>query len=314
MSTVMAWVRHEGEAARFREGVWRILDPKITLASVASMALGAALAAHDGPFAWGWFVACALGIFGVEAGKNAAGECVDWQSGADGGVALEDRSPFSGGKRVLVDRLLTPEHTWAMAWAGFGLGIATGLAIMVWREPRVLWVGLVGLGLAWAYHGAPIRLSYRGLGELAVVVVYGPLIAGGTYLVQRATWPASVTWSAVPLGLLIGAFLWINEFPDLRADLAAGKNTLVVRIGRPAAARVFLLLQAAGFAGLLALPWLGVPPGVRWGLLGLPAGVAAAARLLRHPDHTPSIIPAQALTLAAFVLSAAGSAAGILLG
>lgn len=313
MSSVMIWVRQEGYAARFREGVWRIMDPKITLASVASMTLGAALAAHDGPVAWGWLALCALGIFGIEAGKNAAGECVDWHSGADAGVAPEDRSPFSGGKRVLVDLLLTPEHTMLLAWAGFGLGLASGLAIFLWREPQVVWVGVAGIALAWAYHGSPVRLSYRGLGELAVVLVYGPLIAGGTYLVQRGSWPAYVTWSAVPLGLLIGAFLWINEFPDARADSAAGKRTLVVRIGRPASAMAFLGLQIAGFAGLAALPWLGAPPGAPWGLVGLPAGLAASGLLLRHPDHTPSIIPAQALTLVAFLLAAVGSAAGIVM-
>jgi len=313
MSTVLTWFRHEGYATRFREGVWRIVDPKITLASVASMVLGAALAAHDGPMDWGWFVVCVLGIFGIEAGKNAAGEVVDWQSGADAGVAPEDRSPFSGGKRVLVDRLLTPEHTMVLAWIGFGVGVAAGVAILALREPQILWVGVAGIALAWAYHGWPVRLSYRGLGELAVVVVYGPLIAGGTYLVQRGHWPAYVTWAAVPLGLLIGAFLWINEFPDFAADLAAGKQTLVTRMGRRPAAVAFLAFELAGFAALAALPQLGVPAGIEWGLAGLPLGLAAAVLLLRHPDLTPSIIPAQALTLAAFLAAAAGSAAGILL-
>src|SRR5512142_1587467 len=83
-------------------GVWRVADPKITLASVASMLVGAGAAAWKGPIAWGWLILTVLGIFCVEAAKNASGEIFDWDSGADEGVREDERSPFSGGKRVIV--------------------------------------------------------------------------------------------------------------------------------------------------------------------------------------------------------------------
>src|SRR5512134_1316312 len=88
-------------------GVWRVADPKITLASVASMLVGAAVAAWQGPIAWGWLVLTVLGIFAIEAAKNASGEIFDWDSGADEGILEDERSPFSGGKRVIVDGLMT---------------------------------------------------------------------------------------------------------------------------------------------------------------------------------------------------------------
>ncbi len=68
------------------------------------------------------------------------------------------------------------------------------------------------------YHAPPFKLSYRGLGELAVALGYGPLIAIGTYLVRRGHVTSEVLFVSPPLGLLIGAFLWINEFPDYAAD------------------------------------------------------------------------------------------------
>lgn len=302
-----------GAARRdFWRGVWRVADPKITLASAAAMLLGAAAAAHAGPLHWGWLALTLAGIFCVEAAKNASGEIFDWDSGADQAVAAEDRSPFSGGKRILVDRLMSRRQAAAVAAAFYALGGAAGLAIALAHEPAVLWLGLAGASLAFFYHAPPFKLSYRGLGELAVAIAYGPLITCGTYLVQRHRIDLAVLLLSLPLGLLIAGFLWVNEFPDRRADAAAGKRTLVVRLGAARAARAFALLVAAAYAALLLLPLAGLPLAVLGGLAGLPSAVAAARRLLRAPTTTSRIIPAQAWTLLSFLLLAAGSAAGLI--
>ena len=220
-------------ATNFAQGFWRLADPKISLASAASMLLGASAAAAAGPLSVGWLAVTVLGIFAVEVAKNASGEVFDWDSGTDLRIRPEDRSPFSGGKRVLVDGLLTRAtglgHRHRRVSAGRR---ERGWPSSRWREPGVLWLGVAGLALAFFYHAPPFRLSYRGLGELAVAVSYGPLICAGTYLVQRGRMPTSVVLLSLPLGLLIAAFLWINEFPDYSADAMSGKRTLVVRLGR----------------------------------------------------------------------------------
>lgn len=296
----------------FGQGFWRLADPKISLASFASIGLGLAAAAAVGPVHWGWFGLTVLGIFALEVAKNASGEVVDFESGVDLAVAEEDRSPFSGGKRVIVDRLLTRRETTAIATGAYLIGIVAGLAIVRWREPGVLWIGVAGVGLAYFYHGGPLRLAYRGLGELAVAVAYGPLILAGTYLVQRGEVTATALWLSVPLGLLIGLFLWANEFPDYRADRAAGKRTLVVRLGRPAASRVFMGLMLATCLLTVLLPLLVVPRGALLGVVAV-APAATAAHLLRgSPEVTAGIVPAQARTLLAFVLYAIGAGVGML--
>lgn len=294
-------------------GVWRVADPKITLASVASMIVGATAAAHAGPIAWEWLAVTVLGIFAVEAAKNASGEIFDWDSGADQGVRADERSPFSGGKRVIVDGLLTRRQTALVAAAFYLVAVAAGLLIVVEREPAVLWVGMVGMALAFFYHAPPFKLAYRGLGELAVAVSYGPVIAAGTYLVQRHAISAAVLWTSLPLALGTGAFLWINEFPDARADAAAGKRTLVVRLGRRRAAAGFAVVLAAAYAALLLLPGVGLPAEVWLGFLGAPHAAAATARVVRFPDTPRELIPAQAWTLLSFVLMAVGIGAGLVL-
>ena len=125
-------------ASTFGAGLWRLADPRISLASMAAMALGVAAAAHDGPLAWGWLAMTVSGIFLIEVAKNASGELFDFDSGADLAVAPEDRSPFSGGKRVLVDRLLTRGQTTGIAVAAYAAAASIGVVIADVREPRVL--------------------------------------------------------------------------------------------------------------------------------------------------------------------------------
>jgi 1,4-dihydroxy-2-naphthoate octaprenyltransferase len=117
---------------------------------------------------------------------------------------------------------------------------------------------------------------------------------------------------ALPLGILIAAFLWINEFPDYHADLQAEKRTLVVRLGRRRASRLFAGLFATAFAMQALLPAFGLPRAVWLGAIGLPSAIFAARRALAHYEATAMLIPAQAQTLLAFVLLAIGSGLGLL--
>jgi 1,4-dihydroxy-2-naphthoate octaprenyltransferase len=298
----------------FWQGFWRLADPKISLASFAGIFLGACMAAADQPLAWGWLVLTTLGVFCVEVAKNASGEIVDFDSGTDLAIADGERSPFSGGKRVLVDRLLTRRQTWAIAAVFFLAAIMIGLVIVMLRDSRVLALGAIGVGLAWYYHGGTIRLSYRGLGELAVALAYGPLVVCGTYLVQTGDVSAPLLHTSMALGLLVAAFLWINEFPDYRADKQAGKNNLVVRLGPHKAALCYVTIIATGYTWLVlaAIKFPG-GAGLLWGLAGAIPAVFSAWRLLNNTNDTNALIPAQAASLASFVLMACGAGLGYLL-
>jgi len=301
-------------ATKFVQGFWRLADPKISLASAAGILLGASSAAAAGPIAVGWLLLTVLGIFAVEVAKNASGEVFDWDSGTDLKVRAEDRSPFSGGKRVLVDELLTRGQTWGIAVGGYLLAAIAGLCIVGWREERVLWFGLAGMALAFFYHAPPFRLSYCGLGELAVAISYGPLVCAGTYLVQRGTIPTGIVLLSLPLGILIAAFLWINEFPDYSADALSGKRTLVVRLGRRGAAAGFVWLGVSAAVVTAVLPAAGLPATVWLGGIAALRYIPAARALLATPEDTAAIVPAQAMTLQAFLLYSLGASIGMLIG
>jgi 1,4-dihydroxy-2-naphthoate octaprenyltransferase len=299
-----------GTASEMLRGIWRLADPKISLASVSSMLLGAGAAASLGPLDPTWLTVTVLGIFFIEVGKNASGEIFDFA--ADAAVQEVDRSPFSGGKRVLIDGLLTPRQTGIVAGAGFVGGIGLGLWIAVAREPRVAVLGAVGVACAWFYNAAPIRLAYRGLGEAAVALCYGPLIFAGTVIVQRHEVPWALVSVSLPLGLLIAAFLWVCELPDCAADRSVGKHTLVARLGRRRAGRLYAAIVVAAAGMVAALPALGAPRGAWLGLVFLVPSVAAASILWRRSESTTRIIAAQKLALVSFLAYAAGAGAGLL--
>jgi 1,4-dihydroxy-2-naphthoate octaprenyltransferase len=299
----------------FLQGFWRLADPKISLASFSGVFMAACMAAADYVLAPAWLLLTIAGIFAVEIAKNASGDLVDFDSGTDLAVAEEDRTPFSGGKRVLVDGLLTRRQTFSIAMFFYAIAIIIGLIIVVFRDDRVLFLGVAGIALAWFYHSGPIRLSYRGWGELAVGVSYGPLVVLGTYLVQTGTVTATALHASLVLGLLVAAFLWINEFPDYSADKASGKRNLVVKIGLLRATYVYLLMLVIGYGWLVYIAVNGdVTGGFLWGLLGMPAACFSVLRLFKYNGNTRSLIPAQAASLASFVLMAVGTGLGYAFG
>lgn len=299
----------------FRVGFWRLADPKISITSAASMAIGGALAARDDSFSWSWFLIMGLAMFCMEVAKNAWGDVYDYDSGTDLAVKPEDRTNFSGGKRVLVDHILTRRQTWIIAGLFGGAGLLLGALMVFLREPSLIWLGSLALLLGWSYHGPPLQLAYRGLGELDVVLCYGPLIALATYALLTHEYHADVIWASLPLGLFTTAFLWVNEFPDYEADRSAKKNNLVVRLGKHRASRLLPLIYLLALGLLILAVAIGALHS--FALLGIVAAVPAAicvwwtwldpVTFYRHR-------PAQPLALLAFVLLSAGITTGILLG
>ena len=299
--------------ARLLAGIFRLADPKIMLASLVPFAAGAAIAHREGARVSPLLAAVALGaVFGVEVGKNAVNDFYDFRSGADLGVRPEERTPFSGGKRVLVDGLLTERQVVANAFAGFAFALLFGLYLALAVDPRLFALGALGAAVSIAYTAPPFKLSYRGWGEVAVFAAYGPGIVLGTEtLFARKITPDAI-WASLSLGALIAGVLLVNELPDERADRGAGKRTWAVRLGRRGATRVATALFLAGFG----LPVLAIAAGQTARLAGLLLGVPAAAiavRELTRPSGASRIVVAEAATLLAYVLAGAGLAASFLL-
>jgi 1,4-dihydroxy-2-naphthoate octaprenyltransferase len=299
----------------FSTGLWRLADPKISITSAASMAIGASMAADSPGFSWRWLIVMALAMFFMEVAKNAWGDVIDYDSGTDLAVAEEDRTDFSGGKRVLVDELLSRRQTWAIA-AGFtAAGLLLGALMVFQREPALFILGCAALFLGWSYHGPPLQLAYRGLGELDVVLIYGPAIAMATHVLMAGQSYVAVVWASIPLGIFIAAFLWLNEFPDHDADLGAGKRNLVVRLGKRRASRLLPLIYIVGLLLLAVAMALDIlPTGTSLAFVAAIPAAVASRWCWQDPMTFYRTRPAQPAALLAFVTLSAGISAGVLLG
>jgi 1,4-dihydroxy-2-naphthoate octaprenyltransferase len=102
----------------------------------------------------------------------------------------------------------------------------------------------------------------------------------------------------LPLAFLITAIIWINEFPDLEADMAAAKRHLVVRLGLNPSRFVYAVLMLAPFVSLFVLMEVfHLPDLIVAGLMPLPLAVRAIRLAWRTAPTDPKFVPAQALTI-----------------
>ena len=134
--------------------------------------------------------------------------------------------------------------------------------------------------------------------RLANGVGCGPLIVLGSYYVQaqRLTWEAF--WVSAPVGLLIAAVLYINEFPDEDLDAASGRKTVPVVLGRDRAVWGYVALLSAAYVIVVLGVIIGLFPG--WlclALLTLPLASRAARTAVVYHSEVASLIPAMATTV-----------------
>jgi 1,4-dihydroxy-2-naphthoate octaprenyltransferase len=237
-------------------------------ATAVPVLLGIAVAAHHGFFTWWTALLTLVGGSLAHLAINVTNDIFDTLSGAD--EANTTPTQFSGGSRVALYDLVTIRGLAGLAIGLFGAAAAIGLLLVaITGSMLLLWIGIAGIAVGVAYTAPPLKLVYRGLGEIAVAIGFGPIMLLGAYVVQtgRLAWEPFVL-SLVP-GILIALILYVNEVPDRRADAVAGKLTLPARFG-PEAIRIGYLVSAlAAFAVVVA--------GVAAGLLPWPTLVALAA-------------------------------------
>lgn len=234
----------------------------------------------------------------AHAGANVLNDYYDGLNGSD--AANQQRLfPFTGGSRFIQNGVLSLEQT---RWFGYALlasVVPPGLWLMWHSSVDLLFIGLAGLLLAWAYSAPPLQLMARGLGELAIAAGWG-LVVVGSDLVQRGEFSVFPLVVALPFSLLVTAILYLNQFPDVLADAFAGKRTLVVRLGVHSARWGLCLLCLVAYLWLIgAIALHRLPLIASIGLLPALLSYRACRGLLAYASRPERLLLPIRLTIAA---------------
>jgi 1,4-dihydroxy-2-naphthoate octaprenyltransferase len=237
----------------------------------------------------------------AHAGINVLNDYYDELNGTD--RANTDRVfPFTGGSRFIQNGVLTARATLAYGAALVGIVIIAGLWLTSLSAPGLIGIGAGGLFIGWAYSAPPLALNSRGLGELCVALGFA-LIVVGTDFVQRGALASLPAAAAVSYGLLVTNILYINQFPDRRADEAVGKRHWVVILGARRARWGYAVIGTAAYGFLLWAAATGLLPCPSLLALGSAVLTAIAARdLIRHAEEPRLLVPAIQLTIGAATL------------
>lgn len=225
--------------------------PKTLGAAIAPVFVGTAMAIEAGQ---GHVLAAIFAFLGavlIQVGVNYHNDYHDYLQGAD----TEDRV---GPLRVTQAGLVAPETMRRATIAVFVAAVTVGGYLIYRGGWPILGIGLGSIGAAVWYSAGRYSLATLGLADLFVFLFFGPVAVGGTYYVQALALPWEVVVAGIGPGLLSVGILLVNNVRDVAQDRAAGKRTLVVRLGR----RFGVSLYAVCVIGALLLPvaivlWLG---------------------------------------------------------
>ena len=253
--------------------------PRTLPAAVAPVLVGSALAAHIGRFNLPAAALCLLFALLVQIGTNFANDYYDFVKGADTRARV-------GPRRAVAAGLVAPAAMRRAMIAVFAAAFAAGLGLLAHGGPWLLVIGLASILSGFAYTGGPYPLGYHGLGDLFVFVFFGLVAVGATYFVQAGQLTADAVLAGAAVGLLAANILLVNNYRDADTDAAAGKRTLVVRLGKTFAQVQFTISLIIA----LAIPFIFWRRGASaWCLLPLALAPLAAAHARRlRESRTPA--------------------------
>ena len=218
-----------------------------------------------------------VGAFFAHLAANVVNDVYDFRSGVDT-LAPTKNSPDFGGSDVLTKGLMTPRE--ATAWGvGFAaVALSLGAAIALTAGWGVLVPALLGALIAFEYVAPPLRFGYfgRGLGEVGILVAFGPLTVAGAAWAVSGRWSWGAAAAGLPIGINIVGILYCHHFTHPEADRAVGKMSPVAALGVATGLWLAWLLPALSAASLIGLVMVHLLPWLALVALAAPAMLAGA--------------------------------------
>lgn len=222
--------------------------PKTLSAAAVPVFIGIALAIRDtmGHIQWMPALLCLLFAWVMQIDSNLVNDYFDFKHGNDG----EDRL---GPKRACAEGWITLSAMKYGIIATTLLGCLIGLPLIFFGGWQMVIVGICCVIFCFLYT---TKLSYIGMGDVLVLLFFGIVPVCCTYYLALPESQQTMTYEvfiyAVCCGLVVDTLLVVNNYRDCDNDRKAGKQTLIVKIGKRKAEQLYLLLGFIPFAVMVA--------------------------------------------------------------
>ncbi len=205
----------------------------------------------------GAFFAALVGI-SLHLSMNVYNDIYDTRQGSD---TLESSECFfSGGSGVLITNPELESMMFRIARSGMIVGLLGTMGLVLISEtkfwPIFVLVFLIAAFLSKYYTAAPVALSYRGMGEVAVFIAFGPLAILLAAASQGIVWEPLLL-IMMPITGIVTLIVTLNgQIVDLPFDIKANKTGLVILIGLRRALHLSAILCLVLVANLLLVAYL----------------------------------------------------------
>jgi len=247
-----------------------------------SVSVGSALAAIYGDFSWFLYLATIVGTIFLHAATNLINDYYDVKSGVDTPeVATAQYRPHP-----LVEGKLEAGQVRTAAYILYGLSILIGIYLAATRGWALMWIGLTGAFASLTYTAPPFKYKYSALGEIAVFLMWGPLMVSGAFFVQRQEFNINAFWISLPFGVLVALVLLANNIRDITHDRDKGILTLAIVLGQNKGILLYATLVVVAYLGIIFMSLFG--PLYLWSLIVLVSLPLALSLLKQMKNQVPA--------------------------
>jgi len=196
----------------------------VLIMTLISGAIAGILAGQNGMFNFWYWILVTFGIIMAHATNNLMNDYTDYSRGVD----QDNYYRAQYGPQPLVHGLMTKKQLLTYAFVTGLIALACGLVLVYLRGG---WTILfLGLGVFFVlFYTWPLK--YIALGELSVLLVWGPLMIGGGYYAITGQWDWNVVIASLPYALGVTAVLFGKHIDKFEADKEKHIHTLPVVIG-----------------------------------------------------------------------------------
>jgi len=241
------------------------------------------------------FVAAVLVLIAallLHASVNAFNNYFDFRSMIDSRTI---KTPFSGGVDILVKGKMKGSSALLVAVAC--LMIAAGIGTYFLLQFFSTLLPLVIYGALAIVLYTPVLSKIHGISEVVAGSGFG-VMGLGTYVTQTGVIDPVGIAVFVPVSILVGLLLFLNEFPDAEVDRIGGRRHLVILLGRRRAAILYVAATAATYLSIIYAILTGVlPPAIIVALLTLPVAFKACRLVLNEYGDIQKLVPALGLNV-----------------